>query len=216
MRALRRSGWTPANIFGPGTPSVAIELQTREMEHLLTHVPRNALVALAVQGAEEVTVLIKGVERRATTDELFHVDFYRVSMTHALKASVPLVVVGEAPAVDQYDATILRELDALPVECLPGDLPVEILVDISGLAEIGDAIHIRDLPIPAGVTSLLGADDLVVHAVGPRIEVEEVPEEAAEEAAAAAEAPAEAGTEAAGEQPSEASEEKPVGEEPKG
>src|SRR5688572_12326791 len=92
VTSLRRAGLTPGNIFGPGTPSVAVQLVTRDVERLLAHVSRTSLIALDVEGTEPVTVLVRGVARRPTNDELFHIDFYRVSMTHTLKAAVPIML----------------------------------------------------------------------------------------------------------------------------
>lgn len=178
--ALRRSGWTPANIYGPGVPSVGVQVATREALRLLTHTGRNTLISLAVEGSEAVTVLVRGVARRPTNDELFHIDFYRVSMTQTLHSTVPIIQVGEAPAVRMHEATILRALDAVNVECLPGDLPGGIEVDLEGLKEIGDAIHVGDLGLPPGVTVLDDPETLVVHAVAPqRMTAEEAEGEAA-------------------------------------
>lgn len=180
VRALRRAGWTPANVFGPGEASVAIQAPTREMERLLSHVPRTALISLGIDGGEGVTVLVREVDRKPTTDELYHVSFYRVSMTHELRAEVPLVLVGEAPAAKRLDAMILREMDRLPVECLPNDLPLEIEVNIETLAEVDDAIHVRDLVLPPRVTTPVDPDEIVVHALAPKLMAAEAAAEAAE------------------------------------
>ena len=198
--ALRRSGWTPANVYGPGAPSEAVQVATREAQRLLTHTGRNTLISLSVAGSPEVTVLVRGVARRPTNDELYHIDFYRVSMTQTLRSTVPLILVGEAPAVQLHEATILRALDAVTVECLPSNLPGVIEVDIEQLVEIGDAIHVSGLTLPTGVVVLDDPDALVVHAVAPQRMTAEEEEEAAAELAAEpgveGEAPSEAGAEA--------------------
>ena len=192
VRYLRRQGVTPGNIFGHGIESVAIQLNTREMEHVLSHVPRTSLLSLNVQGSKPTTVLVRGVSRKPTTGELYHVDFYQVSMTEKLRADIPIALLGTAAAAELHDATIFQAMDSVHVECLPGDLPPQIQVDISGLAEIDDSIFVRDLNLPPGVTALAGEDDLVVKALAPTVEEEEAPEEAegAEEEAAEGEAPA--------------------------
>jgi large subunit ribosomal protein L25 len=200
VRFLRRQGITPANVFGHALDSIAIQLNTREVEHTLAHVPRNSLLALNVQGSGATTVLVKAVSRKPTTGELYHIDFHHVSMTEKLRANIPLVLIGTAPAADAFDATILQAMDALHVECLPGDLPTQISVDLSRLAQVDDSIFVRDLDLPPGVTALVNEDDLVVKALAPTI-AEELAEEAAEEAAeaeaAAEEAPAGEESEAA-------------------
>lgn len=200
VRFLRREGWTPANVFGHHFDSTAVQLRTRELEHLLAHAPRNALLSLLLDGHQE-TVLIKVVQRKQTSTDLYHVDFYRVSMTERLRADVPIVFMGEAPAASMEDATILAAIDALHVECLPGDLPTQIEVDLSRLEHVDDSIYVRDLALPSGVTCLVAEDELVVKALAPRVE-EEVPEVEEAEAAAEAEA-AEAEAPEAAEQPAE-------------
>lgn len=193
VRFLRRQGITPANVFGHGLDSTAIQVNTREIVHVLTHVPRNSLLSLNIKGSEPATVLVKMVTRKPTTDEIYHVDFYHVSMTEKLRATVPLALTGTAPAVEAHDATILQAIDSLHVECLPGDLPTQILVDLSPLAAIDDSIFVRDLDLPPGVTALVGEDDLVVKALAPTVQ-EEAPGDGAEaaEGVAAAEPSAEA------------------------
>jgi large subunit ribosomal protein L25 len=190
VRFLRRQGWTPANVYGHGVDSTAIQLNMREMEHVLSHVSRNSLLSLEVEGGTPATVLVKTVSRKPTTDELYHVDFYQVSMTEKLRATVPIVLAGTAPAVETYDAVILQALDALHVECLPGDLPGQITVDLARLMEVDDSIFVRDLDLPRGVTTVVSEDDLVVKALAPKIEEEVVEEEAEAAEEAAAEAPA--------------------------
>jgi large subunit ribosomal protein L25 len=210
VRFLRRQGLVPANVFGPGSESIAIQLNSHDMQHLLTHVPRSTLFALKLDGDGDTTVLIRGVERKPTTSELYHIDFYRVSMTHTLKTEVPLVLEGEAPAVREFDAVILQAMNSLAIECLPGDIPPQIVVQLDGLVAVDDAIKVGDLPLPPGVRALVDEGELVAKAMAPTVaEVEEEAEAAAEgEEAAEAEgeaAPAEAAAEG---EPAEAAAEK--------
>lgn len=190
VRFLRRQGVTPANIYGHAMDSTAIQLNTREIEHVLAHVSRNALLSLRVEGGSPATVLVKAVTRKPTTDELYHVDFYHVSMTEKLRANVPLVLTGTAPAAETHDAVILHAMDSLHVECLPGNLPGQITVDLSRLAEIDDGIFVRDLVLPPGVTALVSEDELIVKALAPKIEEEAPVEEGEAAPEEAAEAPA--------------------------
>jgi large subunit ribosomal protein L25 len=114
-------------------------------------------------------------------------------MDQALRVQVPILFSGEAPAIKQHDAIIMRAREALEVECLPGDMPSEIVVSIESLAEIDDAIYVRDLPLPPNVKSVIDDDELVVRALAPTVSREEAGEEAAE-ATPAAEAGESAGT----------------------
>lgn len=176
-RFLRRAGWVPANVSGGGERSVAVQLRLREIEHVLVHVPRSALLSLALDGDPPTTVLIKGVVRKPTTDELYHVDFYRVSMTERLRVKLPLVFTGESPASKLHGAMILHAMNSLEVESLPGDLPTRIVVDLERLVQIDDAVFVRDLALPRGVAAVVDGDELVAKALAPTVEevVEEVP-----------------------------------------
>ncbi len=205
VRFLRREGWLPANIFGPGAPSIAIEIPTREMEHILTHVPRSTLFSLKVDEDVETTVLVHGVDRKPTTSELYHIDFYRVSMTHTLKTEVPLVFDGEAPAVHNADAVIIQAMSSLAVECLPGDIPSQILVPLERLVAIDDSIRVGDLDLPRGVRALVDDNELVARALAPKVSEAEAGEEAAAESAEGAPESAEAAAETAAEGEPEAS-----------
>ena len=105
--------------------------------------------------------LVREKQRNHLTGDLLHVDFQVVSMTEEIRASVSLEFVGEAPAVKVLNGILVVNTDALDVECLPGDLPGQIIVNISGLAEIGDALYIRDLIIPDKVHVLNDMDAMV-------------------------------------------------------
>ncbi|MBM2812169.1 MAG: large subunit ribosomal protein [Chloroflexi bacterium] len=203
-RFLRREGWTPANVYGQGKDSVPIQLRTREVEHVLTHVPRSALLTLALNGSESETVMIKGLDRRATTDQLRHVDFLRVSMTERMRADIPLVFVAESPAATLRGATLVHVISIVHVECLPGNLPSHIEVDLSRLTEIDDALYLRDLAVPPDVTILDDPDEIVVKALAPSLREgdEATEEEAAASATVAESASAEEADDEEGDKPS--------------
>lgn len=179
VRFLRRAGTVPANVFGPGVASCAVQIDARDIEHVLTHVPRSSLLSLAVGSEPPTTVLIRGVARKPTTGEIHHVDLYRVSMTQRLRTAVGLAFEGESPAAT-HGATIAHSIDSVEVECLPSDLPRRIVVDLSVLQEVDDTIYVRDLPLPTGVVAITSPDQMVARALAPRVlEAEEAPAEEA-------------------------------------
>jgi len=108
------------------------------------------------------------------------VDFLRISMDEPITVRVPVVLKGTAPAVTVQGGVLLHMLDTLAVECVPGDMPESLELDISNLKELDDALYARDVPLPARVKLMEDADEPIVKAVAPRV----VP---AEEAAAATE-----------------------------
>jgi large subunit ribosomal protein L25 len=195
VRQLRRAGRTPANIYGHNVPSLAIEADTHDLQLLLRRAGRTHLVQLAVEGETAPRpVLVREYTRKATNDDLLHVEFFQVSMREKLTVTVPLRFVGEAPAVDQYDAIIVNALDSVSVQCLPTDIPDHIAVDISSLVDTASTIFVRDLLVPDRVEILTDGDIPVASVTAKAAEEEEeVVEETAE---AVEEAAAEAETEA--------------------
>lgn len=172
VRALRRKGLLPAHLYGPHTASIPLQLDAHTFQRVWARAGSLSLISLQVDG-EQRTVLIRDVQREPTTGNLLHADLYAVAMTERLRASVPVVLHGEAPAARQ-GGVLLRALDTIEVESLPRDLPHQLDVDVSGLAELEAGIHVRDLTPPPGVTMLTPGEELVVKVATPRVEVEEV------------------------------------------
>jgi large subunit ribosomal protein L25 len=191
VKTLRRQGLVPANIYGHAA-STAIQVPARDVENTIHRAGRTQLIDLAI-GGETTTVLVKDWQRHPYKGEILHVDFYRVAMTETLRMDVPLRTTGEAPAVKSANGLPFQSLSSISVECLPGDIPEAIEVDLSGLEEIDAAIYVRDLTAPAGVTILTDGDEMVVKIMAPTVEEEPAAEEAVAEgeAAPAAEASAE-------------------------
>ena len=198
VKLLRAQGLVPANVYGHGRESIPLQLPEKLVVQRVARASRSMLFSLVLNGGEPTNVLVKEVQRHPTSGKVLHVDFYAVRMTEKLKATVPLHFVGEAPAVKQFDGTMLHNLTAVDVESLPADLPQAIEVDVSGLETLDDAIHARDLRVPTGVEVLTEADEVVAKVLPPTVIEEEVVEAEAEEEAA------EAAAEAEGEQPAEA------------
>lgn len=188
VRALRRTGTVPANIYGHGR-STAVQIPAKETEQVLSRAGRTHLVYLTMDGGGPTTVVVKDYQRHPIKRSLLHVDFYRVAMTETLRIDVPVRLVGDAPGIKEYEATVFQPLTTLSAESLPADLPDVLEVDVSGLHEIDSAVYVRDIQAPSGVTILTDPDEIVVKLLAPTIEVEpDEPVAAAEEAGEAAEA----------------------------
>lgn len=194
VRRLRRQGQTPIHIYGSNTEPITAQADTLTLSRVITEAGRTTPVAVTLDGVPHFT-FIREIQLHPVTGHVLHVDFLQVDVREKMEGEVPLVLEGEAPAVRLRGGALAQNLHAVTVECLPTDMPHEIVVDISGLEDIGDTIHVRDIVAPPGVTILQDPEELVVRVTAPtRAEVEEaVEEEAVEEAAAApAEAPEEA------------------------
>jgi large subunit ribosomal protein L25 len=185
VRFLRRQGLVPANIYGHGIDSMALQIDTKSLKHMLTHAGKTDLVSLKIGDSKKpVKVLLRKVQRNPLTDEPLHVELYQVKMTEKIKTEVPLVLIGEAPVLKHKNVALLRVLDALHIEALPDDLPHSIEVDISVLQENDQSIHVKDLKLPHGVTLHTDPEEMVVKVAEAKKEVvvEAVEAEAAPEA----------------------------------
>jgi len=179
VKRLRWQGLTPANIYGHRVESKAIQVPSEELRRVLQTVGRSEIIYLRLDGEEPRPVFIRAVQRDPLTDGILHVDFYQISLLEKVRLDVPLHLVGEAPTVKQFGGTLLHSLDYVTVEALPTDIPSHIEVDVASLEEIGQTLHIRDLPVPPNVTVLTDPDLVVAKVVAPAVErVEEVAEEA--------------------------------------
>jgi len=200
-RFLRRQGITPTHLFGHGLESQALECDTAKLNRLIARAGRTRLIALGIKGDKEPrSVFIKEIQRDVCTGELLHVDLYQVKKTEKIKVDVPIVLVGEAPAMKVKEHTLTHSLTSLSIECLPDKLPPQIEVDLSPLVEVGQAIYVRDIALSPDITLHTDPDQMVVKV--SEIRVEKVEEVVAAEEVAAEEAAAEAA-------PAEAAEEKP-------
>jgi large subunit ribosomal protein L25 len=182
VRFLRRGGLIPCNIYGHGMESQPVQVDVRKLAHVLSRAGGTDLISLKIKSADApAKVLIREVQRNPMTGEPTHVDFYQVRMTEKLKAEVPLVFIGEAPAMKLKNVSLMHALTSLQIEALPDDLPHNIEVDISSLAVPEDAMHVKDLKISDKVTVLTDPEQMIIKVSEVRKAVEEVPAAAAAE-----------------------------------
>ena len=179
VRFLRRQGITPTHLFGHNVESVALQCDTVQLKRVLAQTGQARLISLKLDKAREPrNVVVREIQRKPGTGELLHVDFYQVSMAEKIRVEVPIVLVGEAPALKLKENFLIRELNSLSVECLPDEIPNSVELDLASLTEAEQAIHVRDITLDEGITVLNNPEQLVVK-IGTR-RVEEVVEEKVE------------------------------------
>jgi large subunit ribosomal protein L25 len=184
VKALRRRGVTPANIYGHRIDSQAVEVDSVTLVHTLKVLERNAILSLRIEGEKgERPVIVREVRRDILNDKILHVDFYQVSLVERMKADVPIILSGKSPAVEDLGGILLQGLDSIAVEALPADIPPHVEVDISSLTAFYSSIHVRDLVIDPKVHLLTDGDSVITSVAPPRkvVEAEEVAEEGAAE-----------------------------------
>lgn len=181
VSTLRNQGELPLVVYGRGKEARSLQASLKTFRHIYEEAGSTSLVDLTIEGEAPVKVLIHDVQVHPVTGAPLHGDLLEIDMAKKITAEVPLVITGEAPAVEQLEGSLLINQDTIEVECLPKDLPKEITVDISVLATFDDAITAGSLKLPAGVTLVTDAEADLVLVQPPR---EEEPEEvvSAEEA----------------------------------
>jgi large subunit ribosomal protein L25 len=174
VRALRRAGQLPAVIYGRHMENpISIALNARDTARELVKVSSSSLVMIDLDG-KEIPTLIREKQRDFIKNRLLHIDFLAVSLTEKLTASVGIELTGMSLAVKDFNAVLVTGLDEIEVECLPTDLPERIVVDISALVKVGDAIHVKDLVLADNVKVLSSPEEMLVIATAAKVEEEVV------------------------------------------
>jgi len=170
VKAYRRQNKLPAVLYGRHTDPISVFLPLHESSMVLDRLPQSALVTIEVGGESHLS-LVREKQRNYLTGGLLHVDFLVVSVTEKLRTNVAVEITGESPAVKTYNGVLMVNLSELEVEALPKDLPELITVDVSGLEEIGSAVHVRDLKIGSGVKILNDGDEIITVVTAPASEL---------------------------------------------
>lgn len=185
VKKLRREGILPANIYGRAFTSTAVQLPLKEFVSLFKKVRETGLIDVQLNG-KTIPALIHNVQIDPRTQLPTHADFYKVNLKEKIKASIPVVTIGEAGAVVEKKGVLLQLLSELEVEALPTDLPEKVEVNVEELKEINDQISISQITLPKEVT-VLNESAQTVFRIGELVtkEAEEQAEKEAEAAAAA-------------------------------
>lgn len=182
VRKIKAEGSVPAVIYGGKSQPESLQVSKRDISNILSHASgENVLVELEIEGETGRVALMQEVQHSPLGGDILHVDFHAISMDEMIEADVPLEPTGTAEGVKTFGGLLEQNIRSLEIECLPKDLPDFISVDVSKL-NIGDSIHVRDLPLPEGVTTRVQPDLTAFSVVAPTVEVE--PAATAEAAAA--------------------------------
>ncbi len=202
-RALRREGRIPAVLYGPKTDSMLLSIDFKEFEQIIKKANiGSVLLNLQIQNGKTLTrpAMIKELQTHPPTGAFLHVDFYEIDMQRKITVSVPVVTRGKSAGIEAGGLLqiVRRELE---VFCLPTAIPEAIEVDVTDL-NIGDSIHVQEIPLPGDIEIPADVDYTVVTLLVPKVEEvveeeeleegeEEAVEEGAEGEAAAEETPSE-------------------------
>lgn len=193
LHSLRKQGMVPGIIYGKGISAMPVTLDQADLFRIFRTRGTSGLYKLSMQGEEPAMALLREVQRKPLTGEIVHVDFMKVKMSENITATVPVMVFGDEELVKQR-AILQVGLKEVEIECLPGNLPDSLSLDVSQRS-LGDIILAQELELPEGVRVLTDPDTVILVISHPVREVEET-EETGEETPAG-------GEEAGGQTPGE-------------
>jgi large subunit ribosomal protein L25 len=168
-RKLRASGRVPAVIYGHGEETRILTVDAHELSLLFARIHvENTIIDVTIEGEKKpVKALVREVQKHVVRDDVLHVDFYQIHEGEKVTVEIPIRLTGAAPGV-KVGGMLQHALGELEVRCLPDRIPERIEVDISSL-DIGDSIHVRDIPSPEGVEFLVDPDRTVCSVMAPAV-----------------------------------------------
>ena len=169
---LRTDGLVPAVVYGLGRDAIAVSVPWPDLRRALTtEAGLNALITLDVDGQKDLAI-IKDLQRHPVRRNVLHIDFLRVDPDAPVAVEVPLILVGEAKLVEARKGIVDQPLKTLTVKAKPADIPSQIEIDITNL-DIGVAITVETLTMPAGVTTDIDDSIQLVLGLATRFSAED-------------------------------------------
>ena len=189
VKRLRQEGLVPAVVYGHSAESISIQMRREDLAQALRRGGRTAVMKMKVGREKPISVTIKQLHVHPTSGQILHADFYRIAAGEKLKMRVPLHFEGEAPVLKSHEAALVRAVTDIAVECLPGDLPTNVPVDLTVLIDLNHTLRVGDLAPIDKVVFLDSPSEVIVSVVATAREAEVAKQavEAAEGAAPAEE-----------------------------
>lgn len=191
VKNLRAQNMVPASVYGPKQPSLNIALPKLDFIKLYKEVGYSNLFELEMPDGKKFNALLKEVQFDYLGNEVIHVSIYKVDMEQKIVTNIPLTFTGVSLAIKNNLGLLVTPVSTVEVTCLPGNIPSELVVDISKLDNVGDNIFLKDIELGEGV-ELVGthAKEIVIASIAaPQKTIEEeTPVAAATEVAAEGEA----------------------------
>ena len=179
VSVLRREGKLPGVVYGHKFTSEPIVMDSKAATKVLNSVTSSSIVTLVIDG-EEHAALVREKQRDYIRNQFIHIDFQAVSQTEKIRTKVGITLTGFAPAVKDFNGVVVEGIDSIEVEALPKDLPEQFVIDVSHLANIGDAIYVKDIAVPANVEVMDSPEERIVLIASPAAEEVEPEATAAE------------------------------------
>jgi len=173
VKDLRSQGLIPAELYGKGIENMHLAVKSKDFKNVFKEAGESSIINIVISDKnkkEEIPVLIHDIQKDYLTDDIIHIDFYRVRMDEKIRTHIPLEFVGESPAVKNYGGILNKSMLEIEIETLPQDLPHSISVDISKIKELNQSIYIKDLSIPKNVKILVDPETVIATVGLPKEE----------------------------------------------
>src|SRR6201998_1881224 len=175
-RRVRHEGKIPAVVYGAGKDSLPVSVDPRVVLRILhSETGHNTIFDLSMNGGERTKAMIVDWQYEPIKGHLLHIDLKRIAMDKALRVNVPIVLQGVPVGVKTEGGILEQMLREVEIECLPGDIPSHIDVDVSELT-FGKVLRVSDLPHNPKLKFLTEANQPVAHVTSVKEEVVATPE----------------------------------------
>jgi len=144
-KQLRKKGFVPAELYGRGIQNLHLSLSRQEFLKAFREAGENTIINVMIDGKPH-PVLIYDVQRDSISGEFLNIDFYQFRADEEIELQVPIVFIGEAPAVKEKGAVLTKAMDQVEIRALPADIPHHLEVNLSVLTDIGQSVYVKDLP----------------------------------------------------------------------
>ncbi len=174
-KALRRSGQLPVVLYGhKGSESLALTVSSKDAELLLRQASlNNSLIEVTIPELNwNGKALLREVQNHPWKGTPYHISFFAVAAQGSLEVDVPLHFVGIAKGIKLNGGSLETVMNSLHVKCAPDSIPDQIEIDVTDL-DVGEALHVSEISLPAGVVALSDLERTVVAVLGSRAEAAE-------------------------------------------
>jgi large subunit ribosomal protein L25 len=171
VRALRRNGWIPLSVYGTHVQARNMQAEERALRAVLNKAGTNRLIRLDTGDGEQHVVITREIQREPISGKYWHIDFMEISLTEKMEIDIPVVLQGAPPLTKTNEALLIHGLETVTVRVLPTDLIPEIVVDVSTLVNLNDAIHVSDLKLGDKFEILTDGEEMLAKAIPVKEEV---------------------------------------------
>ncbi|HLC76018.1 MAG TPA: 50S ribosomal protein L25 [Candidatus Peribacterales bacterium] len=172
-----REDFVPGVIYGFKMENTPIEFRYQDFHKVYVAAGESTMLELTLEG-KKIPALIHELQFDPVTGRYIHIDFFAPDMTKKVTAHISIRTIGEAPGIKEHGGVLVKNSDHITVKCLPKDLPHDIEIDLSLLANLHDAVKVSDLKMSSAVEIMDDPAMIIVSIAAPRKEEEVTPVEA--------------------------------------